>query len=121
MFQDGGERGAGVFGVDIDATAEDRLVTDIAACEIEASLDGKASLVFDLLCDKLAKNELLGEILGADYDAVLAGWAAGNEHPNENGDWKPAGCRSASWGILIYCAGSHFKESVISSRFSVWA
>ena len=31
-------------------------MTDIAAGKIEAALHGKASLVFDLLCDKFAKD-----------------------------------------------------------------
>ena len=79
LFQDGSERGAGVFRVDIDASAQNSLMTDIAAGQVETALHGQVGFVFDLLCDKFAKNELLGEILGADYDAVLARGAAGEE------------------------------------------
>ena len=58
-------------------------MTDIAAGQIEAALDREVGFVFNLLCDQFAKDELLGEIFRADYDAALTGRAAGNEQSNE--------------------------------------
>ena len=79
LFEDGSEGGAGVFGVNVDASAENGLVADVAAGEIEAALDREVSLVFDLLGDDFAEDELFGEVFGADDDAGLAGGAAGGE------------------------------------------
>ena len=82
LFEDGGQGGAGVFRVDVDASAEDRLVADVAAGQVETALDREMGFVFDLLGDEFAKDELLGKVLGADDDPILAGGAAGGE---ENG------------------------------------
>src|SRR5579864_9367499 len=43
---------------------------DVGSAEIEATLDRKMGLVFDLLCDQLAEDDLLGEVLAADHDAL---------------------------------------------------
>ncbi len=50
--------------------AEDRLMADVGAGEIEATLDREMGLAFDLLRDDFTEHELLGEIFGADDDAV---------------------------------------------------
>ena len=52
-------------------------MADVGAGEIEAAFDREMSFVFDLLGDEFSEDELLGEVLGADDDAVFAGWAAG--------------------------------------------
>ena len=77
LFQDRGERGAGVFGIDVDAAAENCLMANVAAGKIEAAFDRKMGFVFDLLGDDFTEDELFGEILGADDDAILARGAAG--------------------------------------------
>jgi hypothetical protein len=46
---------------------------DVSAAKIKAAFDGKMSSVFDLLRDQLAEDDLFGEILAADYDAVAMG------------------------------------------------
>ena len=51
FFQDRGQGGAGVFGVDVDAASEDGLVADVGSGEIEAALDRQMGFVFDLLGD----------------------------------------------------------------------
>ena len=71
-FQNRGQCGAGVFGIDIDAAAENRLLADVGSRQIEAALNRQMGFVFDLLGDDFAEDELLGEILGADDDAVGA-------------------------------------------------
>ena len=82
LFEDGGQGGAGVFRVDVDASAEDRLVADVAAGQVETALHREMGLVFDLLGNEFAQDELLGKVLGADDDPILAGGAAGGQ---ENG------------------------------------
>ncbi len=69
-FENRGQGGAGVFGIDIDAAAENRLLADVCARQVEAALDRQVGLVFDLLGEDFAEDELLGEVLGADDDAV---------------------------------------------------
>ncbi len=45
-------------------------MADVSSGEIETALDRKMSFVFDLLSDDFAENELLGEVLGSDNDAI---------------------------------------------------
>ena len=79
LFQNRGERGAGVFGVDIDAAAQNGLMADVAAGEIEAAFYRKMGCVFDLLGDDFAEDELLGEIFGTDDDEIRTRRSAGGE------------------------------------------
>ena len=44
---------------------------DIGAAEIKPAIDYKISLVFDLLRNQLAEDDLLGKILASDDDALL--------------------------------------------------
>jgi len=53
------------------------LLADEGAGKIEAAFDRKMSFVLNLLRDDFAQDKLFGEVLGADDDQVLAGWAAG--------------------------------------------
>ena len=78
-LQDRGQCRAGVFGIDVDASAENGLVADVAACEVKASFHRQMSFVFDLLGDDFAENQLFGEVFGADDDAVGPRWTAGAE------------------------------------------
>ncbi len=71
-FQDRSQSGPGVFGIDIDAAAKNRLVTDVSPGQIEAAFNREMSFVFDLLGDDFAQDELFGEVFGADHDAVGA-------------------------------------------------
>ena len=103
LFQDCGQGGAGVFGIDVDASAEDGLMADVASGQVEAALDREMSFVFDLLGNDFAEDELFGEILGADDDAILARRAArGEKKERENG-----GKESAIW--MIGCTHSFGK------------
>ena len=77
LLQDRGEGGAGVFRINIDAAAENGLLADVAAGEVEAAFYRKMGFVFDLLGDDFTEDELFGEILGSDDDAVGARGPAG--------------------------------------------
>src|ERR1700726_3533528 len=69
LFKNFGQRSAGIFQINIDYLAEYCLLADERARQIETALDRKVSAVLNDLSKQLAENELLGEILGADYDA----------------------------------------------------
>jgi len=63
----------------VNAPSEDRLVTDEGARQIELTLDRQMGSSFNLLCEDLAENGLLGEILRANDDAILPRRSAGYE------------------------------------------
>jgi hypothetical protein len=54
-------------------------MTNVGSCKIETALDLQLSLSFDLLGDDFTEDELLGEILRPDDDAILAGRPARGE------------------------------------------
>jgi hypothetical protein len=54
LFEDGGEGGAGVLDVGVDAVGDKGLLAEVAAGEPEAALDGAAAGGFDLLGEELA-------------------------------------------------------------------
>ena len=68
LLEDGGEGGAGVFDVGVDAVGEEGLLAEVGAGQPEAALDGAAAGGFDLLGEELAEDDLLGEVFGADDD-----------------------------------------------------
>jgi len=74
LFQDGGERSAGVFGIDIDASCQHRLLADISSCQIEASFDFYLRARFHHLSEKFTQHQRLGEVFGSDYNAVRMRW-----------------------------------------------
>ena len=78
LLENGGEGGAGVFDVGIDAPGDQGLVADVAAGEIEAALDLEMRLGFDFLGEQFAEDHLLGEVLGADDGMVGARRGAGS-------------------------------------------
>ena len=82
MLQDRRQCGACVFGINVDASGENALVCDVSSAEIKPPLDREMSLVFDLLRDEFAEDDLLGEVLASDDNAGLAG--AGGEEQSEN-------------------------------------
>ena len=77
LLEDRGERGAGVFDVGVDAARDQRLMADVAAREIEAALDFEVGFGFDLLSEKFAEDNLLGEVFCADDGVVGARRRAG--------------------------------------------
>src|SRR5207342_1184792 len=79
FFQNRGQGGAGVFGIDINAAAENCLLANIRSGEVEAALNWQVGFILDLLRHDFAEDELLGEILGADDDDVGAWRSAGGE------------------------------------------
>ena len=54
--------------------ADERLVADVAAGEVEPSLHLEIGFGFDFLRKKLAEDDLLGEILRANDGVVGARW-----------------------------------------------
>ena len=63
LFQDCGEGGAGVFGVDIDVSGHHRLLCQECSAEIEFAADVSVQAILEVLRDDFAEHELLGEIL----------------------------------------------------------
>jgi hypothetical protein len=43
-------------------------------------------VVLDLLRQQFTKNQLFGEVLGADYNAIFASWAACSETRSQEKD-----------------------------------
>jgi hypothetical protein len=82
FVEDGGERGAGVFDVQVEVSCEKRFVDEERAAEIGFADDGDACAGFDVLGEKLSENDLLGEELGADGEFGL-GRTARNEKRRE--------------------------------------
>src|SRR6266851_4183879 len=78
LLQDCSQCGAGVLGINIDASGEDALVRDVSSAEIETPFDRKMSFVFDLLGDEFSEDDLLGEVLASDNDVGMGG--AGGEN-----------------------------------------
>ena len=84
LLEDSGQGGAGVFDVGVDAAADEGLMAEVAAGEVEAAVyfvrlafglvDG-----FDLLGEEFAEDDLFGEVFGADGDAGAARGGAGTE------------------------------------------
>ena len=54
QFQNCGKGGAGVLGVNIDASGENGLVTDIGARQVKTAFDREVGFAFDLLSDDFA-------------------------------------------------------------------
>ena len=100
LFQDRGEGGAGVFGVDVDTASENCLMADVTAGKVEAAFDHKMSFVFDLLRDDFTKDELLGEILGADDDSAFTRRTAGREQRDKRERENRAGQMHGSFAAL---------------------
>ena len=78
-MQDGGERGAGVFDVHINAAREQRLLADIGAGEIKRAGHGLVSARFEMLREDFSQQRLFREIFGADDDPRMAVGAAGGQ------------------------------------------
>lgn len=79
LFEDGGEGGAGVLGIGVDAAGDEGLMAEVGAGEVEAAVDLLVSLGFNLLGEEFAEDDLLGEVLGSDGDAGGAWRGAGGE------------------------------------------
>src|SRR5215469_13842836 len=73
------QSGARVFGIDIDASGEHRLLTNVGSCQVKAPLDFKISARFDLLRNQFAEDERLSEVLGSDHNAVRMGRRTGRK------------------------------------------
>src|SRR5579862_758961 len=83
LFQDRGERGARIFGVNVNASTENGLLANERSGEIELALDGELCLPLDLLSQDFSEDELLGEVLGANHNSVLTRGQAGCQHKRE--------------------------------------
>src|SRR5450755_4390206 len=72
------QRRAGVLGVDVDSSSEDCLVTDEGASKVEAAFDQHVGAGFDNLGEEFSEDELLGEVLGANHNAIATMRATGD-------------------------------------------
>src|SRR5262249_19549606 len=79
QFQNCGQSCASVLGVNVDASGENGLMTNVGTGEIEAALDGKVSFGLNLLGNDFSQHELLGEVFRAYNDTVAARRAAGGK------------------------------------------
>src|SRR5882724_2883509 len=85
LFEHGSEGRAGVFGIEIDASSQDRLMADESTREIETALDFQMSTRFDDLREHLAENQLLSKILAADDDSIsIAGATEDRQKKSED-------------------------------------
>ena len=119
LFENSGQRGARVFRVDIDASGQDRLLTDKCACQVEAALNGQVSASFDQLREEFSENELLGEVLRADDDAagVIAATHHGQKKPGrQKRATEP--CYRTGLGSGIQTRFSFRHRKIIGTRIS---
>jgi hypothetical protein len=70
LFENRGQRRARVFRIDIDSSGENRLLANKSSRQIETPLYGQMSASFDDLSEQFSKDELLGEILGSNHNAI---------------------------------------------------
>src|SRR3569832_442173 len=68
LFEYSSQRSSGVLRIEIDPPLHQCLVRDIAAREIETAIDTLVCGAFDLLCQQLAEDDLLGKVLAANHD-----------------------------------------------------
>src|SRR5258708_33954623 len=61
FVEDGGQRGAGVFDVEIELASEECLVDENRAAKLRLSDDGKAGPGFNVLGEEFGEHDLLGE------------------------------------------------------------
>src|SRR5664279_5000117 len=104
FFQDGGERGSGVLDVHIDASGEQGLMTDVGSGKIEAPLDRLATNALQELRQHFAKDQLFGEVLGADGERPLA------RHATSGGNERKAGQEAATVHVSGSCGPSAFRS-----------
>ena len=72
VVQDGGECGASVFDVSVNASREQGLLADEAASKIKTPLDVQVRARFEMLGENFAEQRLFGEILRSDHDSILS-------------------------------------------------
>ena len=87
LVEDGGQRGAGVFDIEIEIAGKKRLLTKQRPTEIGFAVDVDASAGFDVLREEFGEENLLGEEFGTDGDMRL-GRAAAGETENEREEQK---------------------------------
>ena len=66
LFEDGGQSGAGILHVTVDAARLQGLLADIASGEVKAALYFLTGAGFDVLGQEFSEDNLFGEILGTD-------------------------------------------------------
>src|SRR5438309_1322613 len=73
-----GEGGAGVFGVEVNASGQNRLLANECARKVEAAFHGEVGSSFNELSEKLSEDQLFGEIFGTDHDLIFRMGASGD-------------------------------------------
>ena len=61
-------------------------MSNVSAAKVETALDREMSFVLDLLCDELAEDDLLGEVLTADNDTGGMGTGGERQQYGEEDD-----------------------------------
>src|SRR4029077_8460636 len=79
LFENRRQCRARVFRIDVDSSGEDCLVADECASQVETALHRQMSAAFDDLSEQLSEDELLGEVLGANYNAICVSFATDNQ------------------------------------------
>jgi hypothetical protein len=83
LLENGSQRRARVFRINIDSAAQYRLLANKSARQIETSFDRKVGAIFDDLREEFSEHKLFGEVFGSNYDTILA--------PSTGCDWKDEG------------------------------
>jgi len=78
FVEDSGQRGTGVFDVEVEITREECFLAEERAAEIRFSVYVNAGASFDVLREEFGEDDLLGEKFGADGNVRLR-WSARNE------------------------------------------
>ncbi len=87
--------GAGVLGVEVDGAAAQRLEADLGAGQPQPALDREVGARLDQLGEDLGQQPVLGEVLGADDDALGGARARGEPQAGGQGGQADGAHRSS--------------------------
>ena len=80
---------ARIFRIDVDSSGENRLVADEGASQVETALHRQMSAGFDDLSEQFSEDELLGEVFGANDNAICISFTS-NDGQEKQEDEKCA-------------------------------
>jgi hypothetical protein len=79
LLENGAKCRARVFNIEVDAAGQDRLMTDVGSGQIETPVHRQMRPGFEVLREQFSQDRLLSEVLGPDYDSVLANPSAARQ------------------------------------------
>lgn len=84
IVENGGERGAGVFDVEVEIASQQGFVDQKRAAEIGFAHDGNTGAGLDVLREKFSEEDLLGEEFGADGEMETCSLTAGRAEERQD-------------------------------------